>query len=320
MFDGERVWEGAAVTIEEGKITSVKACAPEECGDGFLMPGLTDAHTHMESMAQADCLLRSGVTATFDVDGNMSLVRSSDRVRIISSAGMAMGVVMNPRGFVERAAQNGARYIKVLLFSPRSVGKRALAGITDAAHERGLKVVVHATAIETVRQAVDAGADVLLHVPMKEEYPAELAETIARKGIASAPTLVMMETFAGSGRNGYIPEHFPNALKAVRLQYEKGVRILVATDANSGGFAPEVKFGAPMHREMELLASCGIPPVEILAGATSKSAEAFGIDEVGMIREGASADMLLIDGRPDKVITDTTKIRKIWIGGNEIER
>ena len=96
-----------------------------------------------------------------------------------------------------------ARYIKVLLFNPLSIGKPALCGIVKAAHSIGLKVAVHATQIAAVRQAVDAGADILLHVPMKEEYPPELAETIAGKGIAVAPTLVMIETFANSYRNGY---------------------------------------------------------------------------------------------------------------------
>ena len=33
-------------------------------------------------------------------------------------------------------------------------------------------------------------------VPMKEKIPAELAKTIATKGISAAPTLVMLKTFA----------------------------------------------------------------------------------------------------------------------------
>ena len=167
LFDGEKVWVGAAVTIENGLITAVTACDPAECGDGFLMPGLVDAHTHIWTDTQVDDLLRNGVTTACDVAASKELVESSKKLEIVSSAGMAMGMVLNSKGFVERAAANGARYIKVLLFNSLSIGKPALRGIVKAAHEKGLKVAVHATEIATVRQAVDAGADILLHVPMK---------------------------------------------------------------------------------------------------------------------------------------------------------
>ena len=318
LFDGERIWNGAAVTVEDGRITSVTACPPEECDEGFLMPGLIDAHTHMDMMTQVQSMLRNGISSTCDVQGIQSLIRESKQLKIISSAGMAMGVVMNPGGFVERMAANDARYIKVLLFSTISIGKPALCGIVRAAHDRGLKVAAHATQVATVRQAVDAGADILLHVPMKEEYPPELAEKIAEKGIAVAPTLVMMETFANSYRNGYIPEHYANADKAVRLLHEKGVTILAATDANSGSFAPAVPFGSSMHREMDLLVKAGMTTAEVLASATSQNADIFGLDSIGRIQTGKSADLLLIDGRPDKTITDTTKIKQLWIDGKPI--
>ena len=318
LFDGERVWDGAAVTVEDGRVISLTSCAPEECGEGLLMPGLIDAHTHMETMKQAESMLKNGITATCDVEGSQSLINSSKQLKIISSSGMAMGLVSNPKGFVDRAAENGARYIKVLLFSAFSVGKPALRGIVKAAHERGLKVAVHATQIATVRQTVDAGADILLHVPMKEEYPPELAEMIAEKGIAVAPTLVMMETFANSYRNGYIPEHYRNAEKAVKLLHENGVKILAATDANSGDFAPGVAFGPSMHRELALLVQAGLTPTEALASATGQTAKVFGLDDFGTIKEEKKADLLLLEGRPDKSITDTEKIKQLWIDGKPI--
>ena len=318
LFDGERIRNSAAVTIEDGFITSVTDCAPEDCDDGFLMPGLIDAHTHMGTMMQAESMLQNGISATCDVDGSQSLISSSRQLKIISSAGMAMGMVMNPKGFVERAVEKGARYIKVLLFSTLSIGKPALCGIVKAAHTRGLKVAAHATQIATVRQAVEAGADILIHVPMKGEYPPVLAKTIAENGIAVAPTLVMMETFANSRRNGYIPEHYGNAEKAVKLLHESGVKILAATDANSGSFAPGVAFGTSMHREMELMVKSGMTPTEVLASATSQSAEVFGINEFGMIKAGKRADLLLVEGRPDKNITDTKKVKQLWIDGKLI--
>ena len=318
LFDGKKIWDGASVIIEDGVITSIKECDPKECGDGLLMPGLIDAHTHMESMSQVERMLKNGITATCDVNGSWNLIRFSEDLKIVSSAGMAMGLVINPKGFVEKAVKNGAKYIKVLLFSTVSIGKPALTGIVKAAHSKGLKVAVHATEISTVKQTVDAGADILLHVPMKEAYPEELAETIAEKGIAVAPTLVMMETFAKGRRNGYRPEQYVNAENAVRLLHKKGVTILTATDANSGSFAPAVSFGPSIHREMELLQNAGLTSLEVLKSSTSTTAEVFGIEGKGFITEGEKADMILVGGRPDKKITDTADIRQVWAGGRQI--
>lgn len=314
LFDGERVIENASVVIEDGRITAVEEA---ESADGrcFLMPGLIDAHTHTNAKDQIQAMLKSGVTATCDVAASASLVQSAKPFTIIPSAGMAMGVVLNPKGFVEKAVAGGAKYIKVLLFNGLSIGKPALCGIVKAAHEKGLKVAVHATELATVRQAVDAGADMLLHVPMKEAFPENLAKEIAKKGIVVAPTLVMMETFANSGRNGYQPTDYQNAESAVKLLHDCGVQILAATDANDGSFAPAVAYGRSMHREMELLTRAGMTTAEVLASATSKVAEVFGMNELGAITEGKRAVLLLIEGRPDKNITDTVKIKQIYMDG-----
>lgn len=318
LFDGEKVWEGAAVTIENGIITSVQECDPAECGEGLLLPGLIDAHTHMGTPAHVEAMLKNGVTATCDVSASRDLIESSRQLEIVSSAGMAMGVVMNPKSYVEKAAANGARYIKVLLFNPLSIGKPALRGIVKAAHAKGLKVAVHATEVATVRQAVDAEADILLHVPMKEAFPEELAKTIAEKHIAVAPTLVMMETFAHSGRSSYEPADYQNAENAVKLLHSHGVSILAATDANPGNFAPGVGYGDTLHREMGLLVKAGLTPVETLTAATSKNAEAFDI-KTGRIAPGQPATMLLADGRPDREIAAITGIKQVWSKGERIQ-
>lgn len=225
---------------------------------------------------------------------------------------------LNGKSYVKRAVENGAAYIKVLLMEPNLMLRSALRDICDTAHECGIKVAVHAVSLKAVRLAVDCGADILLHVPMKEAYPRELAERIAAKGIAVAPTLVMMEAFSNSGRNGYKPEHYQNAERAVKLLHECGVRILAATDANDGSYAPAVEYGTSMHREMELLTRCGLIPTEVLAGATRQVTETFGIADLGSVCPGKRAVLLLVEGRPDRTIANTTKIKQVWIDGQPI--
>ncbi len=316
LFDGEKIIENAEVVINDGVITSVSE-SESVSSEYFLMPGFIDAHTHMKTEEEIKSMLKNGVTATCDVAASASLIENSKQFAIVSSAGMAM-VTVNGKAYVNKAIENGAAYIKVLLMEPNLMLKSVLKDICNTAHENGLKVAVHAVSVKAVQMAVNCGADILIHVPMKEEFPKELAKTIAEKGIVVAPTLVMMKAFSESNRNGYEPKHYQNAENAVRLLHEYGVEILVSTDANDGSFAPFVEHGASIHREMQLLVEAGLTPCEVLAGATSKVAKVFDIKDLGSINSGKRAVLLLIEGRPDKDIKDTSKIKQIWIDGEPL--
>lgn len=313
LFDGEKIIENASVTVENGIITAVGE-AENVNNDCLLMPGLIDAHTHMTSTYQISKMLKSGVVATCDVCAPSELVVSSKEFTIISSAGMTMGT-LNGKAYVKKAIDSGAKYIKVLLFEPNLMPKSALKSICSSSHEQGLKVAVHATSLKAERMAVECGADILLHVPMKEELPESFAEEISECGIAVAPTLVMMEAFSLSGRNGYLPEHYKNAENAVRTLHKCGVTILAATDANDGSFAPAVDYGTSMYREAELLYKAGLTPIDVLSAATSKVCKVFDINKLGSVSVDNRATLILIDGRADKSITNIKSIKQIWIDG-----
>lgn len=313
IFDGRKVIENASVVIRDGMIADVNE-AENADSHYFLMPGLIDAHTHMCTEEQVRAMLGSGVAATCDVSASASLVEKAKPFAIISSAGMTMGT-LNGKSYVKKAVGDGARYIKVLLMEPNLMLKSVLKSICNAAHDNGIKVAVHAVSVKAVQMSVDCGADILIHVPMKERFPDALAKTIAEKGIAVVPTLVMMEAFANGGGGSYRPEHYQNAENAVKLLHACGVKILAGTDANTGSYAPAVAYGTSMHREMALLVQSGMTPAEVLASATGRTAEVFGIGKLGMIEKGRRAVLLLIEGRPDKTIADTMKIKQMWIDG-----
>jgi imidazolonepropionase-like amidohydrolase len=71
---------------------------------------------------------------------------------------------------------------------------------------------------------------------------------------------------------------------------------------------------------MRLLADAGLAPVEVLQSATSKTAEAFGIDGAGKLDEGETGTMVLVKGRPDKNIDDSMEIAQVWVDGKPILR
>jgi imidazolonepropionase-like amidohydrolase len=73
--------------------------------------------------------------------------------------------------------------------------------------------------------------------------------------------------------------------------------------------------GASVHHELQLLVSAGLTPVQALRAATSTPARRFGLIDRGRIVAGARADLLLADGDPTTIISDTLSIRAVWRRG-----
>lgn len=324
VFDGERVWEAATVVIENGMISDETVLRDGSGESGyFLIPGLIDAHTHMGREKQVTAMLKNGITATCDVSASKDLKEASNKLYIFTSFFMALGNNSDGQAYVEKAVNHGAEYIKVILEAParmasKTMDKAVLRDIVTAAHKHDLKVAAHAVTVPMVQMAVDAGVDILIHVPMEGMIPQAFAEQIARQGIAVVPTLVMMEAFAKSLFFGYKKADYLNAEKNVQLLHALGVPILVGTDANNAFFVPKIEHGTSLHEEMELLVQAGLSPLDVLQGATSKAATAFGIENIGRIAPGSSAALVLVGGRPDETITDSRKIKQVWIGGGPI--
>lgn len=329
VFDGKEVWENSTVVIRDGVITEETILQKSENEtaetdkDYFLMPGLVDAHAHLTTPHQMEQLVENGVTTVCDVSASGELQDSYEALQVWSSRTSIWMDVEDAEAFVNNTIAQGGKYIKVVADLPQIMGggimdKAVLEEIVSCAHERDLKVAVHAISVAGVSMAVDSGVDFLIHVPIGETFPEELAKQIAEKGIAVMPTMAMMQAFANSLLYGYKETDYEDAKEAVALLHSLEVPILVATDSSDSFFVPRLKHGETLHREMELLVDAGLTPLEVLQGATTKTAEAFGIAEAGAMIPGRKATMVLVEGRPDKEITDSTKIVQIWVEGKPI--
>jgi imidazolonepropionase-like amidohydrolase len=88
-------------------------------------------------------------------------------------------------------------------------------------------------------------------------------------------------------------------LALIHELYVKGVPIEAGTDSMAG-FA--------LHRELELDVEAGIPAPAVLRLATLGAAQIMGFDhQLGSVRPGKLADLVLIDGDPAARISDVRK-------------
>jgi imidazolonepropionase-like amidohydrolase len=101
--------------------------------------------------------------------------------------------------------------------------------------------------------------------------------------------------------------------RTVKRYFDKGGKITLGTDHPSvGEYIP----GFSAHREMEALASVGIPNADVLKIATINGAEALRLsDKLGSIAVGKLADCFVVNGNPLTEITNTRNVMTVVKGG-----
>ncbi|MER7078674.1 WD40-like Beta Propeller Repeat [Saccharopolyspora kobensis] len=86
----------------------------------------------------------------------------------------------------------------------------------------------------------------------------------------------------------------------------------------AGTDAPLDDIGISIHQNLRAMVKHGFSPVDALRTATSNAAVALGAEgELGCIRAGARADLLIIDGDPLREIRDTSRIERVFVDGHE---
>ena len=102
-------------------------------------------------------------------------------------------------------------------------------------------------------------------------------------------------------------ESWKAMLQMTRRLYDAGVPILAGTDDTAG---------LMLHRELELEVQAGIPPVKALQNATWLAAKVLREQrELGSVKMGKLADLVLVEGDPSENISDVRRCRMVFKGG-----
>jgi imidazolonepropionase-like amidohydrolase len=253
----------------------------------------------------------------------------------------------------ELAAKKIDQYVKIWVDdregTVRKLTPALFTAAIDEAHKLGLKAVTHTQEREDFKTILRAGVDGFAHPPWRlgQEVDEELAALLKeRQHVFVLLTLwgtrnqiygrrpawiddpLLRETFTEEDirllENQSVPENAPALWKAgvvprgvARLK-AAGVRIGLGDDAGATNGAQYFGFGS--HMEMASMVEAGLTPAEAITAATRNSAEILGLDRLGTLAPGKSADFIVLDANPLDDINNSRRINAVYLRGQMVDR
>lgn len=287
---------------------------------------------HYVLAAAARAIVRSGFTSIRDVgcydDESLAAGRAIDlglipgpRIfscgRIISATapgGAIFGSMYREadgpwemRKAVREQIRRGAHFIKFMATGARSVvledpeppqmTAEEMAAIVDEAHRMGVRVAAHAEGLAGTRWALEAGADTIEHGLALHREP-KLLDQMAANGTVLVPTLTTFHDLA----ERFADDFSPVLVEQAKRQLDESYKTVAAAKAAGVTIAVGYDSGPPgtSAQEMLRLEHAGLTAIEAIGAATWGGAVALGRQDLGSITNGALADLVVVNGEPDK--------------------
>lgn len=221
--------------------------------------------------------------------------------------------------------------------------------IIDEAHKNNMHVMAHVMKLDDVKDLLRSGIDGFAHMVRDKEIDDDMIALVkARPNVFFEQTLwgerlsfynappawinepIWRDTFSAeelrllgeSFTKGQSQENIAagqNNLKNIRKLNAAGARLVLGTD--TGGVSGGQYFGLGSQIELELLVTKGgLTPMEAILAGTRNPAAVLGLDRMGGIAKGKSADFIVLNANPLDNISNTRKIDKVYLRGTEVPR
>lgn len=340
-----KIHAGSLVFIKAGKVERIGKLGDNisneyeviDCLGYYLIPGMIDAHTHLDNLAAAKRALETGVTtvrtagvAAYQDVALMELARSG---RIIGPDVIPAGVYVSPnleetiladtrlaplingvksdeelKLLVNVNIDRGARVIKTRgteragrpETDPREqvYTEHQISVIVQEAGKRGVPVMIHAHGDEGARAAVKAGAKSIEHGTFLTE---ETLKLMKEKGTYLVPTFITLEdlTEPGGDYAGPVLELRGKFMMPQAEKVFRKARELGVKIVTGADNNYTANSTSRISLECQHYVRMGMTNFEAIQSATILAAELLGVDKTtGRIDQGYDADVVLIPGNP----------------------
>ena len=340
-FSGPVLPDGEAreVYVVGGRVTYDKPLAAVTVADGWIVPGLVDAHCHLglgdggavtdeEAQAQAILDRDAGALLIRDCGSPLDTTWMQDREDLPRLIRAGRHLARTKRyirnyahevepgelaSYVAREAQRSDGWVKLVGdWISRDTGNLApsfsaevFAEAITIAHEHGAKVTAHCFGRDVLPGLLEAGIDCIEHGTGLSE---DMIATMATRGVALVPTVMQLDKFPGYAQAGR--EKFPDyAATMTDLYAGRRATIMAAHDAGVALYAGTDGGGVARHGniagEVVAMAELGMS-AEYALGAASWRARAWLGWNAGL-GEGDPADFVVYDADP---LTDLSVLNR----------
>ena len=194
----------------------------------------------------------------------------------------------------------------------------------DTAHELGIPVVGHCRGADSVKDALLAGFDMILHGTYMDE---EGLEIMIERNVPLVPTFTFQANLidyaekmeASTDYKEIFEKEIQDNVPIFTKAFEAGVPFICGSES---GFSV-TPYGDWHYKELEVFVEkLSLTPLEAITCATKNAASAMKRDDIGLIAEGKIADLLVVDGDPSKDVTilgDKNLIKHVFLNGKDID-
>ena len=197
--------------------------------------------------------------------------------------------------------------------------------VCDTAHQFGIPVVGHCRNATSTRDAALAGFDMILHATYMDD---DALKAVTDRKVPLVPTFTFQANLADFGAAIGSDEALREVFRAeitesvdtLRTAFDAGVPLLTGSES---GFSL-TPYGDWHYRELQVFVEdLGMTPLQAINSATEQGARALKLEgELGCIKPGYLADILVFDGEPDISVTqlgEQHRFRTIMKAGRVID-
>ncbi|MBX5454150.1 MAG: amidohydrolase family protein [Acidobacteriia bacterium] len=255
----------------------------------------------------------------------------------IPHPGLNLGIVVSGPEEIRRTVRTLIKYgvdtIKLNLSGESLTGMGAeetpmaeeeVAMAVQEARRRGKTLAAHARSSGSIKQCVRHGIEIIYHASFLDEEALDMLEANKDRHFVAPGIAWLINTARHAAEWGIKPgsriameyeRELEACIESMKKLHRRGVRICIGGDY---GFAwtPQGTNAKDIQTFVEML---GFSPMEAIQAATKYGGEIMGMaNELGMVKEGYLADLLLVDGDPladVRILQDKNRILAIMKDG-----
>lgn len=322
MEDGRFV---KVVSLEEGKDASKEEVAGDavlvDGGGAYALPGLVDAHTHVElsllsSAPFAEAILACGTTAavldphdavnTLGTEGARCLMEEMRGTKL-TPVWMASPCVPSAPGYEDCYKQIMVEDVKTMVeeygmygiaeamdYNRVIAGEESLAEILAYAREKGLRIDGHAPCV------VGEDLDAYIKAGVVSDHESVTVEEMLEKHGKGMCVIV---------RRGSLEE--PASARELLEHTGDSERVLLSTDGCIT--AKDILAHGHMNYALAQIVREGVDPLQAVKMGTLYPAKAYGLTHMGAVAEGKKADLVLVEDLTE------FRVRQVYVDGEPLQ-